>query len=89
MWVRKIWLFDFCEGLACVAGKRQCAKCVMAKNLTAQRAESEGKKIKTFGLACELAVLNVILLFFILVNAQNCQPNFITHNSVKTINFFF
>lgn len=26
----KIWLFDFCEALACVSGKRQCAKCVSA-----------------------------------------------------------
>ena len=27
---RKIWLFGFCEALACVSGKRQCAKCAKA-----------------------------------------------------------
>ena len=27
--LRKKWLFDFCEALACVSGKRQCAICVM------------------------------------------------------------
>jgi hypothetical protein len=28
----KIWLFDFCEVLARVSGKRQCAKCGLAKS---------------------------------------------------------
>ena len=32
---RNVWLFGFCEGFACVVGKRQCAKFVKYKNLTA------------------------------------------------------
>jgi hypothetical protein len=36
-----------------------------------------------------LAVFEVILLFLVLVNAQNGQPNFITHNSVKFAVFLF
>ncbi len=28
----KIWLFDFCEVLARVSDKRQCAKCVSTKS---------------------------------------------------------
>jgi hypothetical protein len=42
---RKIWLFDFCEALARVSGKRQCAKCAMVFLLFLLRI---GKKTKSF-----------------------------------------
>ena len=42
---RKIWLFDFCEALARVSGKRQCAECAMAFLLFLLRV---GRKTKYF-----------------------------------------
>lgn len=33
MCIGKIWLFDFCEEMACVSGNRQCAKCEAVKIL--------------------------------------------------------
>jgi len=41
----KIWLFWFCEGLACVSGKTKCAKCAEAKKL--KNKKCAGAKNKT------------------------------------------
>ena len=49
MRVGKIWLFDFCEVLACVSGKRQCAKCGSAFRFSFLRV---GKKTKSFFFHC-------------------------------------
>jgi len=59
---RKVWLFDFCEVLARVSGKRQCAKCVSAKILLKM---CGGKKIKNIGSACVSAFWSCQYSFFL------------------------
>jgi hypothetical protein len=49
MCVGTIWLFDFCEEMACVSGNRQCAKCELGIKFFFLMCG--GQKIKNIGSA--------------------------------------
>jgi nitrate reductase NapE component len=58
MCIGKIWLFDFCEVLARVSGKRQCAKCGSVKILFFNVRWAKNKK-HWVGLSVGFLVLSV------------------------------
>ena len=78
----KNWLFDFCEALACVSGKRQCAKCGLALRFSFLQV---GKKTKSILFHCHFvfhsqtifSVIFVVAVFFRLVdNSRITLPLF-------------
>lgn len=71
MRVGEIWLFDFCEALARVPGKRQCAKCVSAFRFSFLRV---GKKTKSFFFHCHFVFNSQTIYSVILSVAVFSSP---------------
>ena len=55
--VVKIWLFDFCEVLARVSGKRQCAKCGQALKIVLKNVRWQKNKKHRVGQRVGLLVV--------------------------------
>ena len=59
--VVKIWLFDFCEVLARVSGKRQCAKCGQALKIVLKNVRWQKNKKHRVGLCVGYLFLSIFL----------------------------
>ena len=69
--VGEIWLFDFCEALACVSGKRQCAKCGLAFRFSFLR---DGKKTKYFFFHYHFVFHSQTIFLFIVIRSDLSPP---------------